>query len=91
MQHDAYESLWQLFSKTYFSYNYLCMFKIKKLESKCCSDYGKTASNDGVGINWSLHFENLNIFQAIGGILLEFLDPRGEYLKFTDMQMDVRC
>ena len=38
------------------------MFKIKKLESKRCSDYGKTASNDGVGINWFLHLRGFKQF-----------------------------
>lgn len=66
MQHDAYESLWQLFGKTYFTYNHVCMFKIKKLESKRCSDYGKTASNDGVGINWSLHLREFKQFLGNG-------------------------
>ena len=45
-----------------------CIFKINKLESVLCNDYGHTTNNDGVCTNWSLHLENLSNVEAVSCI-----------------------
>ena len=57
-----------------------CMFKINKLESTLCNDYGHTTNNDGVCIDWSVHLEDSSNVQTISGIVHQLMDPRGEYL-----------
>ena len=81
MQYDAHECLLQLLAKIYPNINDDVMFKINKLESTLCNDYGHTTNNDGVCIDWSLHLENSNDVQTISGMLHQLMDPRGEYLE----------
>ena len=57
-----------------------CMFKINKLESTLCNDYGHTTNNDGVCIDWSVHLEDSSNVQTISGIVHQLMDPRREYL-----------
>ena len=57
-----------------------CMFKINKLESTLCNDYGHTTNNDGVCIDWSVHLEDSSNVQTISGIVHQLMDPTGEYL-----------
>ena len=81
MQYDAYECLLQLLAKIYPNINDDCMFKVNKLDSTLCNDYGHTANDDGVCIDWSLHLEDSSNLQTISGMLHQLMDPRGEYLE----------
>ena len=57
------------------------MFKINKLESPLCNDCGRTANNEGVCINWSLHLEDSFNVQTISEMVHQLMDPRVEYLE----------
>ena len=65
----AHKYLLELLAKIYSSINDESMFKVNKLESTLCNDCGRTANNDGVCINWSLHLKDSRNVQTIRGML----------------------
>ena len=81
MQCDAHECLLELLAKIYPNVDDDCMFKINKLESALCNDWGDTTNNDSAFIDWSLHLQDSSNVQTISGVLHQLMDPRGEYLE----------
>ena len=81
MEHDGHEFLLQLLVKSYPDINDNYKFKISKVESTLCNDFGHTANNDGVCFDWSLRVQDSSSVKTISGVLHQVMDPRGECLQ----------
>ena len=81
MQYDAHECLLQPLAKIYPSITGDSIFKIVKLDSTLCNDFGHTAKDDGVCIHWSFHLQDSSNIQTTNGMLHQLMDPREEYVE----------